>query len=317
VRPEVFEAWVRGRHFLNRRNLPFIQKAIESFNEALRLDPSYAPAYVGLADAYHFLNVPNVSLPAREASRLATEAAMKALSIDPTSGEAHSTLGHVKHQLDWDWRGAEREFKQAITLSPNYALAHARYSALLLSIGRTDEALVEAKRALRLDPLGAAMHQILANWFAAVGRFDEAIEEDKKGIELDPTNGPNRYHMATRYDDIGRYEEALVEMKRAYEVSGNPAHRLGIAHELAHLGRTAEAEKIIEETKESLEKTSPGSIATVYAVLGRKEEAFQLLESAYEAHAYSMIAINRNPDLQSLRSDPRFQDLVRRVGWPQ
>jgi tetratricopeptide (TPR) repeat protein len=303
---------------LNRRNSADLRKAIAYFQEAIRDDPNYAPAYVGLAEGYTYLSNPGSVLPAKEASQLATETLMKALSLDPSLGEAHAALVFVKLEFDWDWRAAEREAKRAIELSPNYALAHRRYFNYLVKMQRLDEALVEAKRAHRLDPLSPDGQQVIAEWFARTKQYDRAIEEYRKAIELEPNRGPMHAWLAMAYHDAGRHQEELLESQKAYELSGNPWHRAGIAHALVHLGKTDEALKIIEEIKEGVKKTAATwGIVKTYAVLQRKEETLKWLEYAYEARANFLLFMNHDEELAWLRPDPHFQDIVRRVGWPQ
>jgi serine/threonine protein kinase/tetratricopeptide (TPR) repeat protein len=318
VKPEVYEAYLKGQHFASTRNEKSVRRAIDYFEQALHDDPTYAPAYVGLADAYFLLSIPVSVLPSKDASLLATDAALKALSLDGSSGEAHGVLGRIKQHLDWDWRAAGREFKQAIELAPNYAMGHRQYSTYLMWIGRLDEALVEAKRAVRLDPLAAHNQQGMADWFDAAKQYDKAIEEYRKSIELDPNDGPLHAHLAFVYEHAGRYQEALAEDQRAFALSGNPWHKVGIAHRLAHLGRTAEAEHMLDEIKEKVKDKPPViHVAGTYSVLRRKDETFEWLEHAYEAHANQLLRLNKSKDYEWLHNDPRYQDLIRRIGWPQ
>jgi TolB-like protein/Tfp pilus assembly protein PilF len=317
VKPDVYEAFLRGWLLVKRRNEPDLRKSIAYFQEALREDPKYAPAYVGLASAHMYLGFPGAVLPIREASRLATEELKKALSLDPKLGEAHAALSFVKGTLDWDWRAAGEEAKRAVELSPNDASAHARYFDHLVRMQRLNDALVEAKRAQRLDPLNPDA-QLIVRWFLETKQYDRAIEEYRKAIELEPNRSPTHAHLAGTYHAAGRYQEALVESQKAYELSGNPWHRAGIAHMLVHLGRTAEAEKIIEEIKDGAKNTvASWGIVKIYAALKRKEETLKWLEYAYEAHSNRLLGMNQDEELAWLRSDPRFQDLVKRVGWPQ
>ncbi len=319
VRPEAYEAYVKGRFFWAKRNLAAVRQAIELFEEAIRVDPSYAPAFAGLADSFMFLGGPSAAvLPPKEAGRLAKNAALEAISLDDTLAEAHASLGLIKLQIDWDPRGAERELKRAIELNPNYSQAHAWYNVCLFEMQRLDEALVESKWAQRLDPLSPERYQGIANWFAAKGQYEQAIEEYRKGFELDSSHGPMHAHLANIYERAGRYQEALSEVEKAYELSGSLMHRSGIAHMLVHLGRVAEAEKIIDEIKEPARNTMTAYwIAATYSVLRRKEETLQWLQYAYEVRVPGMSHLNRVAEFEWLRMDPQFQDLLRRIGWPQ
>ena len=313
IKPHVHEAYAKAQ--LLRGTL---DKAVQHFQQALREDPLFAPAYVGLANAYIFTGETTVLTP-REAAHLAREAANKALEIDAALGEAHAILGWVKYRYDWDWAGAEKELSLAIKLSPNDARAHQMYGFCLITLGRMEEALVELKRAQRLDPLSVQIQEGIAEWFYANNRIEEAIREDHKAAELNPTHWPVHFHLAKVLHKAGRHQEALAEAQKVFELSKSPRHQIGIADQLAHLGRIEEAEAIIEKLKDQVKvkEKNPISVARVYAVLGRKEEALRWLEVGYEAHSFRMPHLMRQPDFNSLHSDPRFQEIVRRVGAPK
>jgi serine/threonine protein kinase/tetratricopeptide (TPR) repeat protein len=316
VKPEVQEACLKGWLLVKRQNTPDLQQSIVYFQEAIREDPNYAPAYVGLANGYMQLGF--TVLPRKEANQLATEALMKALSLDPKLGEAHAALSWIK-AFDFDWQAVEEEAKRAIELSPNDAMAHVRYSDYLLCVQRLDEALVEVKRAQRLDPLNAYAQQHLAWWFWEAKEYHRSIEEWRKAIELEPNRSFLHGALSASYDSAGMYAEALAEAQRAYELSGNhPTYRGRIASMLVRLGKTDEAEKIIEEIKDRV-KNTPATldIAIAYSALKRKEETLQWLEYAYNARAPGLCMMNRHPEWAWLRSDLRFRDLVKRIGLPQ
>jgi tetratricopeptide (TPR) repeat protein len=311
VKPEVHEACLKGWLLEKRGNEPDLRKSIAYFQEAIRLDPDYAPAYVGLANGFAHL------LPAREGSRLATESLNKALSLDPTLSEAHTTLAFVKSE-DWDWRGAEAEVKRAIELNPNDARAHAQYASQLLTMHRLDEALVEINRVRRLDPLVVQGYQFMAWWFYEKKQPERAIEELRKGIELEPNRSILHTMLADGYHDLGMYREALTEYQKIYELAGSVSDRAQIAHMLVHLREPEQARKIVGEIEDQARNTEDSYvIAVVYAALERREEAIKWLELAYEARADSLIWIHLDRDFDWLQSDPRFQDLVKRVGLPQ
>jgi len=251
---------------------------------------------------------------------------MKALSLDPKLGEAHAALSFIKLNIDGDLQAAEREGKLAIELSPNDAQAHVRYSNVLMARHRLDEAIAEVKRAQLLDPLNSQAQQHIAMWFRRNKDYDRAIQENRKAIELEPNSSLFHGALAQTYHDAGRYPEALAEARRAYELSGDPLNRSQIAHMLAHLGKTDEAEKIIEEIK-GRGKSSVGSsynIAKTYATLKRKEETLKWLEYAHEVFAMpgvnmglrssGVFTVSEDEEFDWLRSDPRFQDLVKRIG---
>jgi TolB-like protein/Flp pilus assembly protein TadD len=317
IRPEAYEAYAKAQLFLATTNATSLYKAVEYFQQALKEDPLFAPAYAGLANAYVSLAWPASVLTPRESARLAREAANKALEIDPGLGEAHATLGWVKYLYDWDWAGAEKELSLAIKLNPNDARAHRWYGTYLILVRRMDEALVEMKRGQRLDPLSVINQQGIADWYFFNDRIDEAIREYQKAVELNPGHGPVHAHLANVLHKAGRHEEALAENQKAFEISKSPWHEIGIADDLAHLGRREEAEAIIERRKDQVKDSNPiVSVARVYAVLGRNEEALRCLQLGYEAHSFGMPHLMRQPDFNSLHSDPRFQEIVRRVGPP-
>jgi len=304
VKPEVQEACLKGWLLEKRGDATSVQKSIAYFQEAIREDPSYAPAYVGLAR----------HLGSR---KLATEALMKALSLDPNLGEAHAALSSVKMATS-EWRAGGEEAKRAIELSPNDALAHRQLTHYLLHMQRLDEALVEAKRAQRLDPLSVYGQIAIARVFQETKQYDRAIEEWRKAIELEPNRAGTYWYLSLTYDEAGRYAEALAPAQRAYDLSGSLVHRAQLALVLVHLGKTDEAESIIEEIKSNVNyRDASFPIAVIYAALKRKEETFKWLESAYEAGGTGLAMMSRVPDLYWLRSDPRFQDLVKRVGLEQ
>jgi TolB-like protein/Flp pilus assembly protein TadD len=314
VKPEVYDACLKGGLLWRRGDVPSAEKAIPYFQEAIRQDPNYAPAYVGLADAYRILAN---NLTSTEAWRLSSEALMKALSLDPKLGEAHAALSYIKLHHDLDFQAAEREAKLGIALSPNDASAHVRYIDFLITLHRLDEAIAEIKRAQRLDPLSSTAQNLLARYFAHKKDYDRAIQEWRKAIELEPNNSWYHQVLAATYGLVGRYTEALAEAQRAYELSGVPGDRAQIALMLAHLGKTDEAEKIIEEIKDrskSLRKPC-FRIARTYAVLKRKEETFRWLEYLYEARGLFPTSeqVSEMEEFEWLRSDPRFQDLVTRL----
>ena len=324
VKPDVYDSCLKGWLLERRGNAADYQKSFAYFQEAIQADPDYAPAYVGLARAYmRLIPVSPLAAARMESSRLAAEALMKALSLDPNLGEAHTELSRIK--MKGDWRAAEDEAKRAIELSPNDPLAHVQYSEILLRMRRLDEALVEAKRAQRLDPLSAYAQQHIAWWFWETRQYEKSIEEWHKAIELEPNRSLLHAVLSEVYDDVGRYTEALPEAQKAYELSATLANRALIAHILVHLGRTADAETVIDELKSGSGNphSTAMSLAKLYAVLKRKEDTLKWLAYAYDAHDDDLLLLDREVDLAWLRSDPRFQDLVQRVdlvnrvGWPQ
>ncbi|HVS82217.1 MAG TPA: protein kinase [Pyrinomonadaceae bacterium] len=315
---EAYQLYLKGRFYWNKRTGESIKKSIESFNQAIEKDPSYALAYAGLADSYV---VPANRLPPREKMPKAKAAAMRALELDETLAEAHTSLARVLAVYDWDWTGAEKEFKRAIELNPRYAVAHQWYGGYFEAMGRPDESLAERKRAQELDPLSlmSNFEPGLAFYFAR--NYDQAIEQFQKTLELDP-NFPLVYaHLPAAYEQKGMYDEAIAGFKKGIALRGGTEWSFsmsGLGHVYAVSGKKAEARAVLDELKQmSRQEYVPADgIALIYAGLGEKDQAFTWLEKAYEEHAFKMAWLKVEPQWDSLRSDPRFADLLRRVGLP-
>ena len=308
---------MKGRYHWNKRTPEDSKKGVEYFRQAIAKDPNYALAYAGLADSYSAY--PPYLLPPRESCPQAKAAAEKALEIDDTLAEAHTALAQVLGNYVWDWPNAEREFKRAIELNPNSAMAHYFYAyTYLTSMGRLEEALTEMKRAQELDPLSLIINTNLGLTLIRLKRYDEAIVHLQKALELDPNFVLAHDRLSGAYAFTGRYEEAIAEAKE--EVKLGPTVGQGaLAFAYACAGNRAEAMKLLKQ----LEQPPPGSypvpttIASVYAPLGDKDRAFEWLEKGYEERDMFLAKIKVEPGFDSLRSDPRFADLVRRLGLPQ
>jgi TolB-like protein/DNA-binding winged helix-turn-helix (wHTH) protein/Tfp pilus assembly protein PilF len=315
---EAYEFYLKGRYHWNKRTPDGIQKAIESFQQAIEKDPNYALAYAGLADCYH---VPANPLPPREKMPLARAAATKALQLDDTLVEAHTTLARVFFAYDWDWPAAEKEFKRAIELNPRYAPAHQWYGGHLSATGRFREADAEKKRALELEPLSLIMNfEVgLASYFAR--DYDQAIDRFRKTLELDANFPPPYTFLAASYEQKGMFEEAMAASRRAVTVTQGPpkAHAMaGLAHIYAVSGRKTEARNILAELQTLSEhKYVPATdTALIYAGLGEKDKSFAWLDKAFEEHSFTLSNLKVEPRFDSLHSDPRFADLLRRIGLP-
>jgi len=316
---EAYQLYLKGRYYWNKRTPDGMQKAIEHFQAAIERYPGYARAYAGLADCYH---VPANPLPPREKMPLAKTAAMKALQLDDTLVEAHTALARVLFAYDWDWPGAEKEFKRAIELNPHYALAHQWYGGYLSTTGRFREADAEKKRALELEPLSLA-----ANFEAALGlyfsrNYDQAINQFQKTLELDANFPPPYTFLGAAYEQKGMFEEAIAAFQKALSINQGPAKILamaGLAHIYAASGRETEARKILAELQKLSEHgyVQATDLALVHAGLGDKDKAFAWLDKAYEERSFSLINLKVEPRFDSLHSDPRFADLLRRIGLTQ
>jgi tetratricopeptide (TPR) repeat protein len=316
---EAYQLYLKGRFYWNKRTGESIKKSIEYFNQAIEKDPSFALAYAGLADSYV---VPANRLPPREKMPKAKAAAMRALELDDTFAEAHTSLARVLAVYDWDWAGAEKEYKRAIELNPRYAVAHQWYGGYFEAMGRPDESLAERKRAQDLDPLSLMSNFEPGLAFYYARNYDQAIEQFLKTLELDP-NFPLVYaHLPAAYEQKGMYDEAIAGFKKGIALRGGTEWSFsmgGLGHVYGVSGKKAEALAVLDELKQmSRQEYVPAdSIALVYAGLGEKDPAFTWLEKAYEEHAFKMAWLKVEPQWDSLRSDPRFADLVRRVGLPQ
>jgi len=278
------------------------------------VDPDFALGYAALASAYG--NLRFVGLPSEEAYPKSKAAALRALELDDSLAEAHVALGAVKGSFEWDWLGAEEEFKRAIELNPDSVGAHRSYSLHLTHMGRFEEALAEAKKAQNLDPL-TPLSSWLVGWvYYNWRRYDEAIEEWKNTLELDPNDVRAHAWLPAALAYRGMHEEAMKKAKEnVARNKGDPERALIVAWVHAVAGREEEARKILGKAKP--EVTNPGFLAEIHALLGEKDEAFACLEKAYEQHHIRLGLIKVNPGLDPLRSDPRFQDLLLRMNFPE
>jgi serine/threonine-protein kinase len=313
---EVYQLYLKGRYFWNKRTAEGLKKGIEYFEQAIATDPTYALAYAGLADCYAVLSYYS-GIPPKQSFPRAKAAAMKVLEIEEALAEAHTSLGYVKAVYDWDWLGAERDFKRAIELNPSYSTAHHWYGLYLTMLGRFDEATAELKRAQELDPLSLIIQGNAAYPFYSSRQYDRAIEQYRRTLELDPDFGEAHFGLGMSYEQQGRYEEAIAEFKQAISLSPNDFDYLtALGHTYAASGRRSEAQKILEELKELSKQryVSAYNMAVIHAGLGQKDQAFAWLEKAYEEHSSWMWVIKVEPRLDNLRPDPRFAALVRRVG---
>jgi TolB-like protein/DNA-binding winged helix-turn-helix (wHTH) protein/Tfp pilus assembly protein PilF len=316
---EAYHLYLKGRYQWSKFTAEGVKKGIEHFEQAIAKDPSYAQAYAGLADSYLALASPGIGLLSpSEAIPKAKAAAEKALELDETLAEAHVSLASVTDRWAKDaWATVEREDKRAIELNPNYALAHLMYGGYLSIKGRHDEAIAELKRALELDPLNLFFNSELGYRFHVARRYDEAIEQFRKTLEMDPNLWAPRQGLGWAYEQKGMYEEALAEYIKAKPLSGDSPEILAmIGRSYAVLGKRDEAQKVIDELKERAKRgyVSASLIALIYAGLGEKDQTFAWLEKAYEDRDGWIPWINVDPRYDGIRSDPRFTDLVRRIG---
>ena len=316
---EAYQDYLKGRYYWNKRTGDDLKRAIDYFNQAIAKDPGYALAYAGLADTY--IVIPNYSdVTTQEAAIKGRAAALKALEIDDSLAEAHTSLGGIKSDFEWDFTGAENEFKKALTLNPNYATAHHWYAQLLSPRGRHDEAIAEIKRAQSLDPLSLIINAVVGDTYIKARQYDQAIDQLKKTIEMDK-NFPLAYrYLGNAYVEKGMYNEAIAAFATADKIAGaSPERTEGLRQAYAAGGAEAFWKKQLEYLKADSEKGAlqDYAIASVYARLGDKEEAINSLEKAFRARDPYIVYLKIDPPFDKFRSDPRIVDLMRRVGLPQ
>ena len=315
---KAYQLYLKGRYFWNKRTEEGLKKGIEFFNQAVEVDPVYALAYVGLADSYNMLATYNLSPPHAVLGR-AKAAAEKALEIDDQLAEAHTSLAKVRADYDWDWSAAEQEFKRALELNPNYATTYHWYAVHLMAMGQFEQATAEIKRAQQLDPLSLSIDASMGLPFYWLRRYDQAIEQFRRTLELDLTFALAHVLLGQAYAQKGMFEEALVELHWARELDDTPRVRAILGYTFAVAGRGSEAAKILSELQElaSHKYVSPYFRVLICTGLGEREQALEWLETAYEERSEWLVWLRVDPKLDSLRSEPRFADLVRRVGLPQ
>lgn len=311
--PEAYQFYIKGRWYWNKFTFDAGKQAIQCFQQAIDIDPSFALAYAGLADTY----VLNTWIPAEEAYQRANAAAKHALELDDQIGEAHATLGFIKSHYERDWAGAEGEFKRAIELTPGYATAHHWYADQLLAQGRHDQAAAEMRLARELDPLSAIINTEVALPDFYARQYDHAIEHLKTVEVLFPDFFPTHLYLGWAYTQKAMYDEAVGEYEKALALSNR--HSLVLAY-LGYTqgiaGRSSEARTLISELDEISKRknVTPYRYALIYAGLGDKDMAFQWLNRAYDERDIMMIHVNVSPFSDSLRQDPRFDELIRRMG---
>ena len=316
---EAHQLYLRGRYFWNKRTGADLRKAIGYFNKAIDKDPNYALAYAGLADAYVLLSAyaeasPKDSLPQAKA------AATKALELDSTLGEAHTTLGNALVAYDLNFAEANREFRRAIELNPNYATAHEWYGETgLVPLGQFEQAIAEVKRALELDPLSLVINADVGTVLTSARRYDQAIEQLRKTVEMDPGFYYAHWTLGDALELKGLNEEAIAEYKEAIALNDDPLPRALLGHLYAKIARKNEALAILQQLRELRESSkqryvSPYNLALIHIGLGQKDEAIQLLEETYEERdGYDIAFIKVEPLLDPLRGDSRFEALARKV----
>jgi TolB-like protein/Tfp pilus assembly protein PilF/class 3 adenylate cyclase len=314
-----YELYLKGRFHWNKRTSEALKKAIEYFRQAIEKDPDYAFAYTGLADCYSSLglSLDAGALSPRAAIPKAKAAAKKASEIDDNLAETHTSLAFIKLNYDWDWSGAETEFKRAIQLNPNYDNAHHWYSHYLLALGRTEESLVESKRALELDRVGLVINLHLGWHYLFARQYDLAINQFHKTLEMDRRYGQVHWYLGQAYGRKGMYREALAELNKATDMlKGNVGVKAEIGYVNAVAGKQAAAKKVIKELEQVSHRKYVSSyhFALIHTGLGERDRAFESLENACKERSDSLVYLKIDPRFDDLRADPRFARVLQRIG---
>jgi len=318
INPDAYENYLKGRFFWNKRSADGLKKAVDYFSQAIAEDPNYAAAYSGLADAYALSGDWQYAvMTPKEAMPRAKAAAMKALELDDNLGEAHASLAFCLDGFDWNFEAADREFRRAIELNPGYATAHHWYSWHLSLLGRNSDAIAEMRRAENLDPLSLIINADLAELLLIAHFPDESIEQSRKTIEMDPHFAFAHNQLAQAYLEKHMFVDAIAELQTAIQISGESAiFSANLARAYAATNRKAEAVQLLNDLKKRSSSTyaHATAIAMIYTALDDKDQAMASLEKGYEERFNPGVLLR--PCFDPLRTDPRFQNLVRRVGLP-
>jgi TolB-like protein/tetratricopeptide (TPR) repeat protein len=312
--PAAHEAYLRGKFFSGQRSEEALKKAIAYFEQALSLDPNCTRASYGIADCSGLLSWFGALSP-REAGQRAAAAASRALLIDDSLGEAHASMGLVRYWFEWDWLAAEQEFLRAIELNPSCASAHQWYASFLGAMGRLDEAQAEHQLARQLDPLSLIISMGAADPYFYAHQYDQAITLLRGILEQEPRFFPALFNLGRVCVEKGMYSEAIAAFEKAVQLSGNREGRPALAHAYAKAGRTSVARSILEEMKINTGGRYLASpmIARIHLGLGEIDEAFEWLRKGIEERSYWIVFLKMDPVYDEIRSDPRFQDLLRAV----
>ncbi len=316
---EAYQYYVQGRFYWNKRTRDGFEKAAQYFQRAIQTDSSYAQAYAGLADVYSLMGGYFI-LPPREAAEKCRVTVRKALALDESMAEAHTTLAALYDNFEWDWANAEREYKRALELNPNYATAHQWYGEFLGALGRIEEGILEIRKAEELDPLAPILYVAESYALVPLHRYDEAIERSRRALEIDPAFPRGHSALGTAYFVSGRYDEAIAEISRAYASSDSSLEYLAqLGHVYARIGKTEEAMNILNRFLQLSKDqyVAPYFIGQLYTGLGKTDEAFTWFNRAVDEHANAMEYLRLDPTFDPIRNDPRFTVLMKKVGLEQ
>lgn len=318
--PGAYQLYLKGRFYAAKFDTENLSKGLDYIRQAIALDPNYALAYDGLA--YYYEIVDDLYFPAGDVMPKAREAARKALEIDGSIAESHVEMGNINTMYDFDWAGAEREFKRAIELNPNYAPAHAYYGWLLTAVGRMNEAMDESRRAEELDPLSPEISSFAGWWLYFAHRYDEAVTQLRKCLELDPNYPICHWDVGQTYEEQGRFDDAIAAQTNVLKVDpGWSWAAADLARAYALAGRGAQAQRTLDEllARSNLKSghVSKYVLARLYAALGDKNHALDELEQSFAERSFFFDFLKSDPEMDSLRTEPRFQNLVLRMNFPR
>jgi TolB-like protein/DNA-binding winged helix-turn-helix (wHTH) protein/Flp pilus assembly protein TadD len=317
VNPQAYELYLRGLAYSRQQGGQPKRTSLDYFNRAIQIDPQWAEPHAQLARSYYWL----AGFGEPELYPKSKAAALDAIRLDDSLAEAHSALAWVLYSYDWDWAGAEREFQRALVLNPNYSEAHHAYSQLLMAAGKSNEAVAEIRRAAELDPLFPALRANVGTVYSCVGRHEEAIEQLRNATELNPDYDVAYSELGFAYLKKGMYPEAVANIEKALALEKEDRylvlHKVDLAYVYAAAGRKNEARKMLSELEQQEATGRSLELYFVYFALGEKERGFAALEKAYKNKSESLLYLRCWPEFDHLRKDPRFADLVRRVGIPQ
>jgi tetratricopeptide (TPR) repeat protein len=314
--PEAYRLYLQGRFYWNKREEKDFRRAAEYYNQAIALDPNYALAYAGLADSYGLLSTFGF-IPPTEGVPRARDFANRALLLDGSMAEPHTTLAYLSLTYDYDFAAAEAEFRRAIELNPNYATAHQWFGEMLLNAGRFDEAAPEYRRALELEPLSLPINWDYGRFLYMSRRYDESLEQHKKTIELDPGFARAHRTLAEVYRVKGDYANAVEERAKVLDLIGQPENAMLVRATFARDGWLGFLRLVTVENSALKDINNNWVVAKAYVDLGDKDKAFAELNKAYEKHLSSLCWLKIEPQLDPLRSDPRYQELLKKMRFPQ
>jgi TolB-like protein/DNA-binding winged helix-turn-helix (wHTH) protein/lipopolysaccharide biosynthesis regulator YciM len=320
VAPEGYENYLKGRYYWNKRSDENLTRAIGYFEQATHQDPQYALAYAGLSDCYAIISAEIFgTMPAADAAPKAKAAALRALEIDPTLSEAETSLATVKFNYDWDWSGAAAGFAKSIQDNPSYATAYQRYSLYLMAMGRTEDSVEQIDKAREIDPLSISINFSLGWRFYMARQYDRAIQQLRNTLEMDPSYELPHLILGLSYAQKGDFGLAIPELRKAVELShGTPLMTSALANVSARSGNMAEAERLLANLSSESKRqyVSPYYFAVVYVGLGKREEAINWLEKAFADRSNGLVFLKVEPELDDLRSNPRFVALQRKLNFP-